>query len=830
MSYFFRVMFVLVFVTSFFGDFKFAVAQTNSVEIFENVEPVTILDRVSVFFTFNKEKKVQKLQDMSKRYALSGVSVMASGETERGQKFLDQSTKTIAQAITTVSQIQDEQIGDRLIASLAYDVVEQSQLIQPLQNQETQILRTTAQNLLEHNTRLLQTLSDTSFDQGTKKIQEGDIIQAERYLALAESHSARALSVASTLEHENQKQLVNSILDTVYNRIENISKIAKDSSDTRIQTAVDTSLRSTTSNLGIFADEMINKESAEEKSDIRIESAFLMLDSVVSLSKLAKPTLQQEILKTGEEKQENRLDKKVPIDSAEGEIVRIKKDSAEEKMLEKEMNVLLRTQSVGLENAIQNDVLSEDFLARIKNSRSRVLNYGKKMPVEKESTLLTRITDEVEKTSRVIANKKDTMAFGVLQDSLIVSQIEFIETIQEQKIKNIDSRASVGIAASELQNITTSLEKDATLLVDNVLLITDAEIKTQKVEEIKAKSEIREKDLAEVSEKNKESLGNVLIVVGERENVFQVTLDNRVNEQKQQEEAKKEEPITVEPVVDNITGSNTIVSETTTTIAPVSETVPVVEKPTQPAVPVKPVADPVVEPAKPVVVLPCKVSYNAIPVVNEGIDIGKTVQFTELEIKTDGCNADIKSFDIVVSGSVAPLVSRKMSQSCVQPASLSFAHEPRIMYWWGKVNLHRDIQTGQWKTDPDGASGANIDALTYCKKWYPKTVSVKDYKMEISDAWKGAGNTGSNHIALTLDNIRIQDDKGLLSIGPISTAQNKGLYSIVLPKPYRVTKNGARIKVSADIIGGQGLGIILWLSNIIAVQENSENILPVETQ
>ncbi len=830
MSYFFRVMFVLVFISSFLGNFTFAVAQTNSVEIFENVEPVSILDRVSVFFTFNKEKKVQKLQDMSKRYALSGVSVMASGETERGQKFLDQSTKTIAKAITTVSQIQDEQIGDRLIASLAYDVVEQSQLVQPLQNQETQILRTTAQNLLEHNTRLLQTLSDTSFNQGAKKIQEGDIVQAERYLALAESHSARALSVASTLEHENQKQLVGSILDITYNRIENISKIAKDSSDTRIQTAVDTSLRSTTSNLGIFADEMINKESAEEKSDIRFDSAFMMLDSVVSLSKLAKPTLQQEILKTGEEKQKNRLDKKIPVDSAEGEFVRIKKDSAEEKMLEKEMHLLLNTQSVGLENAIQNDVLSEDFLVRIKDSRSRVLNYGKKMPIEKESLLLARITDEVEKTSRVVANKKDTMVSVELRDNFIVSQIEFIETIQDQKIKNIDNRASVGIAVSELQNITTSLEKDTTLLVDNVLLITDAEIKTQKVEDIKAKSKIREKDLAQVSEKNKESLGDMLVAVGERENVFQVTLDNRINEQKQQEEAKKEELITIEPAIGTITDLEVVVSETTTAIAPVSQTAPVVEKPTQPVVPVKPVMNPVAEPAKPVAVLPCKVSYNVIPVVNETIDIGKTVQFTELEIKTDGCNADIESFDIIVSGSVAPLVSRKMSQSCVQPVSSSFAYEPRIMYWWGKVNLHRDTQTGQWKTDPDGTSGANMDALTYCKKWYPKTVSVKDYKMEISDAWKNAGNSGSNHIALTLDNIRIQDDKGLLSVGPISTAQNKGLYSITLPKPYRITKNGARMKVSADIIGGQGLGVILWLSNIVAVQENSENILPIETQ
>ncbi len=67
---------------------------------------------------------------------------------------------------------------------------------------------------------------------------------------------------------------------------------------------------------------------------------------------------------------------------------------------------------------------------------------------------------------------------------------------------------------------------------------------------------------------------------------------------------------------------------------------------------------------------------------------------------------------------------------------------PRIMYWSGKVNQHVDSKTGQWETDPDGVSGANINKLTYCKKWYPNTVEVDDYKNETINTWRAAGNIG----------------------------------------------------------------------------------------
>jgi len=67
---------------------------------------------------------------------------------------------------------------------------------------------------------------------------------------------------------------------------------------------------------------------------------------------------------------------------------------------------------------------------------------------------------------------------------------------------------------------------------------------------------------------------------------------------------------------------------------------------------------------------------------------------------------------------------------------------PRISYWSGKVNQHVSINEGMWQTDSDGYSGATLDKLSYCKKWYPNTVSVVEYKNEFINSWHAAGNIG----------------------------------------------------------------------------------------
>ena len=61
-----------------------------------------------------------------------------------------------------------------------------------------------------------------------------------------------------------------------------------------------------------------------------------------------------------------------------------------------------------------------------------------------------------------------------------------------------------------------------------------------------------------------------------------------------------------------------------------------------------------------------------------------------------------------------------------------------ISYWWGKVNLH--LIDGEWITDPDGVSGADIDKLEYCKKFWPNTNVVKAAGIKKTNVWKNRGN------------------------------------------------------------------------------------------
>ncbi len=65
---------------------------------------------------------------------------------------------------------------------------------------------------------------------------------------------------------------------------------------------------------------------------------------------------------------------------------------------------------------------------------------------------------------------------------------------------------------------------------------------------------------------------------------------------------------------------------------------------------------------------------------------------------------------------------------------------PRIAYWSGKVNAHLD-SGGTWTKDTDCTSGAGIDPLTYCQKFYPTTTSVTSVAVSPKPAllWNTAG-------------------------------------------------------------------------------------------
>lgn len=68
----------------------------------------------------------------------------------------------------------------------------------------------------------------------------------------------------------------------------------------------------------------------------------------------------------------------------------------------------------------------------------------------------------------------------------------------------------------------------------------------------------------------------------------------------------------------------------------------------------------------------------------------------------------------------------------------------RINYWPGKVSQHTEDLGLTWKTDSDGVSGSTLDKLTYCRKFWPQTTSIRENFMNeyIAD-WKAVYNTGS---------------------------------------------------------------------------------------
>ncbi len=103
---------------------------------------------------------------------------------------------------------------------------------------------------------------------------------------------------------------------------------------------------------------------------------------------------------------------------------------------------------------------------------------------------------------------------------------------------------------------------------------------------------------------------------------------------------------------------------------------------------------------------------------------------------------------------------------------------PRIAYWWGKVNQHVDA-SGNWQTDPDGVSGANLDQLTYCKKWYPSTTSVANYKSETITTWRTAGNTGPYYTA-TVTTIQCVQNNKLYLIGGTAGAPGQTPFSPIV--------------------------------------------------
>ena len=93
---------------------------------------------------------------------------------------------------------------------------------------------------------------------------------------------------------------------------------------------------------------------------------------------------------------------------------------------------------------------------------------------------------------------------------------------------------------------------------------------------------------------------------------------------------------------------------------------------------------------------------------------------------------------------IAPLTILLLALAWTQTAGATVLVDdvPRVSIWWGKVNQHFDVEQGSWQTDPDGRSGANIPLLSYCRRWYPETRSVRRFTRETIRTWRAAGNRG----------------------------------------------------------------------------------------
>ena len=128
---------------------------------------------------------------------------------------------------------------------------------------------------------------------------------------------------------------------------------------------------------------------------------------------------------------------------------------------------------------------------------------------------------------------------------------------------------------------------------------------------------------------------------------------------------------------------------------------------------------------------------------NAGYTATKPVYLCTQTVQTTSAQAI--SITSVPTTSTRPTVATASATAIVptiSTTSLPVGTLGEISYWHGKVNQHTDAN-GAWATDPDGVSGANIDMLAYCKKWYPDTGSIQNVGQMAINGWANAGNVGS---------------------------------------------------------------------------------------
>lgn len=70
------------------------------------------------------------------------------------------------------------------------------------------------------------------------------------------------------------------------------------------------------------------------------------------------------------------------------------------------------------------------------------------------------------------------------------------------------------------------------------------------------------------------------------------------------------------------------------------------------------------------------------------------------------------------------------------PPKLAKGEVPRVIFWWGTRLHYYDTEQKKFLVEPDlEISNSSYDMLSFCRRYYPNTVSVKKYKREQPLLW-----------------------------------------------------------------------------------------------
>jgi len=154
----------------------------------------------------------------------------------------------------------------------------------------------------------------------------------------------------------------------------------------------------------------------------------------------------------------------------------------------------------------------------------------------------------------------------------------------------------------------------------------------------------------------------------------------------------------------------------------------------------------------------------------------------------------------------------------------------RVARWQGKVNQYVDAY-GNWQTDPDGVSGAElIDAdggLSYCRKFYPITISTRNYQTETIYGWRNRGNVdGPFTLAVTTIECVMEGQRFTGSSGTIYAVINNMVRAIPDPTTYNnlFTSPWTYYTYPQYIVDSLPKGPQIWSGSYLQQNPNNGNV------